>query len=447
MEKRIFLSVPALLISLSVFCQKTSIDLTFKAIHNAAYVRLDSVKVMNRTQGGDTVIHYPDTTLTIQITPGDTMLYAGYSPDYPVGVQESANQKSQFQLFPVYPNPVKYQGIVSMCLPEKGSVQVMVTDISGRVMINSGRDLEKGEHTFRFTPGDGHLYFLTARWNGTGQSIKILTAEPGDGRKCALEYTGSCNWNAGWKKSSPADGSSRESGIIDTPEADTFYTFQFASNIPCPGTPTVTYQGQVYHTVQILSQCWMKENLNVGTMINSSQDQADNDTIEKYCYSNNPDSCTKYGGLYLWDEVMQYTTEQGAQGICPPGWHIPADEEWKVLEGVADSHFAIGDPVWEYFSHYWGRGYDAGTNLITASGWKVIGGGTDLYGFSGLPSGGTEINGAFAQIMEVGYWWSSSVISTVESWSRAVANWQSGKVFHIHDIRQNGLPVRCIKDH
>ena len=73
----------------------------------------------------------------------------------------------------------------------------------------------------------------------------------------------------------------------------------------------------------------------------------DNGTMEKYCYNNEPDSCTKYGGLYQWDEMMQYTTQQGVQGICPPGWHLPTDEEWKVLEGAVDSQYGIGDPEWD----------------------------------------------------------------------------------------------------
>jgi uncharacterized protein (TIGR02145 family) len=78
-------------------------------------------------------------------------------------------------------------------------------------------------------------------------------------------------------------------------------------------------------------------------MINVSQYQSNNSIIEKYCYDNNLDSCTKYGGLYQWNEIMQYTTQQGVQGICPTGWHLPTDEEWKVLEGAADSQYGIGD--------------------------------------------------------------------------------------------------------
>ena len=97
-----------------------------------------------------------------------------------------------------------------------------------------------------------------------------------------------------------------ESGILDNPvTSDTIY-LQFATNIPCPGTPTVTYEGQVYNTIQIFSQCWLKENLNVGVMIDGQTYQWDNGIIEKYCYNNEPDNCTEYGGLYQWQEMMQH---------------------------------------------------------------------------------------------------------------------------------------------
>jgi spore coat protein U-like protein len=69
----------------------------------------------------------------------------------------------------------------------------------------------------------------------------------------------------------------------------------------------VTYQGETYETIQIGKQCWFKKNLNVGTMINVQKGQTKNDTIEKYCYNNDPANCKLYGCLYRWNEAMQYT--------------------------------------------------------------------------------------------------------------------------------------------
>jgi len=97
------------------------------------------------------------------------------------------------------------------------------------------------------------------------------------------------------------------------------------------GSSNIQYQGQNYNTVKIASQCWLKENLNVGTIIQGKLNQKDNGKIEKYCYNNDPANCEKYGGLYQWDEAMQYTKKEKAQGICPDGWHIPTKVEFEIL--------------------------------------------------------------------------------------------------------------------
>ena len=107
-----------------------------------------------------------------------------------------------------------------------------------------------------------------------------------------------------------------------------------------PGTNSSTwtcgdqliYDAQSYATVSIGSQCWMAENLNIGTMINGNSNQANNNIIEKYCYNNNSSNCATYGGLYQWKEMMQYTTMESTQGVCPTGWHLPSDSEWMTLE-------------------------------------------------------------------------------------------------------------------
>ncbi len=93
----------------------------------------------------------------------------------------------------------------------------------------------------------------------------------------------------------------------------------------------IRYEGQTYHTVLIGSQCLMKENLNVGTRINGAMEHSNNGVIEKYCYNDDTANCTIYGGLYQWDEAMQYITTAGAQGLCPAGSHIPTTAEWSTL--------------------------------------------------------------------------------------------------------------------
>lgn len=230
--------------------------------------------------------------------------------------------------------------------------------------------------------------------------------------------------------------------IKDAPQTDSLYMFEITEGIPCPGIPTVNYEGQIYNTVLIGSQCWLKENMNVGTMINGIDDMEDNGIIEKYCYDNDHANCDIYGGLYQWDEVMQYTTTQGAQGICPSDWHLPTDEEWKQLEGEVDSQYGYPDPEWDD----WGwRGFDAGINLKSTSGWNYGGSGTDLFGFTCLPGGERfHPDGIFTAITGYSILWSSSELGSFV-WIRGLL-YGSGEVHRKPLIKLHGWSVRCLKD-
>lgn len=123
----------------------------------------------------------------------------------------------------------------------------------------------------------------------------------------------------------------------------------------CP-VDSVLHGGQYYHTYAVGSQCWLRENLDIGIMIDSSIEQSNNGIIEKYCYSNDPLNCQLYGGLYQWNEAMQYIKVNGAQGVCPSGWHLASDQDYYQLENFLDP--AINNPN----SLGW-RGVDAGTRL------------------------------------------------------------------------------------
>lgn len=420
---------------------QNSIDLTFTAVGNTTYVQLDSIKVINRTHGSDTVLYWPDTVLSI----------------YSVGIYENSDVTSEFRVFQNYPNPVTDQTIMSLYVPEKDKVSIIVTDILGRVIIQSERVLDIGKHFFRFTPGNRNLCFFTASWQGQSSSIKVLQSRFYSGGSCTLEYTGSEALSPQLKAIKNIQGFSFspgdvllyigyvygfESGMLDSPQESQTYTFQLATNIPCPETSIVEYEGQVYNTIQIFNQCWLNENLNVGEMINGTMGQSNNGTIEKYCYNNEPDSCIKYGGLYQWNEMMQYITQQGARGICPPGWHLPTDEEWKVLQGAVDSQYGIGDNIWNNVGYY---GYDAGTNLKSTSGWHANGNGTDLFGFSGLPSGSRYCGSVFG-VGHNGFWWTSTVNNYSSAWLRYF-QYDFTKVNRYSTSKEVGYSVRCLKDY
>ena len=114
----------------------------------------------------------------------------------------------------------------------------------------------------------------------------------------------------------------------------------------CPDIPTIEYAGKIYNTVRIGKQCWLKENLNVGIMIDGINNATNNGIIEKYCWDDDLSKCELYGGFYQWKEAMLYDTTERAQGICPPGWHIPTYAEFQIcstaVRGQASALIAVG---------------------------------------------------------------------------------------------------------
>jgi uncharacterized protein (TIGR02145 family) len=88
--------------------------------------------------------------------------------------------------------------------------------------------------------------------------------------------------------------------------------------------------GQVYPVIRLGSNWWMGRNLDIGTVLDPSVDPSNNGIIEKFVYPGGPHA-DLYGGLYTWAEMMNYGYEEGSRGICPPGWRIPTDSDWKDL--------------------------------------------------------------------------------------------------------------------
>ena len=190
------------------------------------------------------------------------------------------------------------------------------------------------------------------------------------------------------------------------------------------GTSTVDYGGQTYHTVQIGTQCWLKENLNVGIMINGTQEQTNNSTIEKYCHSNDPANCTAYGGLYQWNEAMEYLTIPGAKGICPTGWHIPMYAELQKLD-TAVSHSGIA---------------------LKAVGQGIgIGAGTNVSGFSAMLAGYRSNDGSFGSLGVDAYFGSSTEHNALNEFFMYLY-YSDSSINYSYDVKEYGFSVRCVRD-
>lgn len=184
------------------------------------------------------------------------------------------------------------------------------------------------------------------------------------------------------------------------------------TGIPCPGIPTVNYAGKTYNTVQIGDQCWLKENLNY-------------ETTNSWCYDNNTANCNTYGRLYTWLAAMNGSTTEGAQGICPDGWHIPTLAEFEELETF------VGDQAAKLVRE------DQPATAFTP---------TNETGFSALFAGyRNNDHGSFGNMGFDTYFWSSSERSSFYAYGLYLYYYYSD-VSLIHGIKDYGFSVRCVQD-
>ncbi len=202
---------------------------------------------------------------------------------------------------------------------------------------------------------------------------------------------------------------------------------------PTCGTPfTDPRDGKSYPTIQAGTQCWMASNLNAGTRINGSQTQGNNGVMEKYCFNNLESNCDLYGGLYQWNEMMQFTTLPESQGICPEGWHIPSDAEVFILISHLGGLDSAGGKMKETGTALWlspntGATNESGLNLRPASF-------RDYLGNFSTPLG------------ERGTLWTSTQNGGTYGWDYSFYYNTDDAVRNNGAMKSNGFSVRCLKN-
>jgi uncharacterized protein (TIGR02145 family) len=201
---------------------------------------------------------------------------------------------------------------------------------------------------------------------------------------------------------------------------------------PAPEEDTITdIEGNVYNTVTIGNQIWMKENLrttkyNDGSDIPLVTDRTDwgNLTTPGTCWYENSESIgTTYGALYNW-----YAVNTGK--LCPTGWHAPIDEEWTILISCLGGEDIAGGKLKESGINHWESPNTGATNES---------------GFTGLPGGYRNYNGNFDNIVLFGYWWSAKGNETAYAWNRYM-NYNYAIVYRYSRRKEIGYSVRCLKD-
>lgn len=196
---------------------------------------------------------------------------------------------------------------------------------------------------------------------------------------------------------------------------------------------TVTdIDGNVYNTVTIGDQIWMKENLKVqkynnGNPISHVIDSAIwvNQFNGAYCYYNN-DSIT-YSDLY--GKLYNYYAIEDSRKICPIGWSIPTQTDWETLFTHLGGVAIAGGKMKETGTAHW---LSPNTDATNSS------------GFAGLPGGFRRSTGSFGWVDTTSNWWSSTPVSCYVWMYRLSYN--SAAVDDYGQYPGSGYSIRCLKD-
>ncbi|MDF1546839.1 MAG: fibrobacter succinogenes major paralogous domain-containing protein [Bacteroidales bacterium] len=205
-------------------------------------------------------------------------------------------------------------------------------------------------------------------------------------------------------------------------------------------TGTVTdADGNVYKTVKIGTQTWMAENLKTTKYRNGDaipEVTEDDEWMYLFtgaycnCY-NDVNNVTLYGRLYNWYAVTD------SRNIAPAGWHVPSEEEWKILSDFLGGEDIAGGKLKSTGNTEDGNGLWFSPNT----------GASDEFGFKALPGScrDSELGKFLGFLGDVGYWWASTSYSNGQAYSRRT-------VFHSSVLekkimyKQSGFSLRCVKD-
>ena len=212
----------------------------------------------------------------------------------------------------------------------------------------------------------------------------------------------------------------------------TAYGNEVSFTVPLGLGQFVDIDGNIYDTIAIGTQVWMKQNLKVAKyrngdsiptgLSNTTWQSATSGAYATYNYQTVNDSI--YGKLYNWYAVAD------PRGLCPTNWHVPSDQEWTTLENYLGGRSVAGGKMKEVGLTHW-----ASPNT----------GATNSSGFTGLPGGIRNNVGTYGLIGNYGFWWSATQSSTTNAYYRYLYP-NLSSVGRQNVSKGSGFSVRCIKD-
>jgi len=404
------------------------IVITFEGTVNATPTPLDSIRVMNLPQGGDTTIYFPDNVLVLGSTEVSEAGSAGFAMQS-------------------LPNP--FSGSTEVVLEAMGGVtQLALFDVAGRELVAQTANLAAGAHRFLVNCERPGVHLLTMVQGGVRSSLRLVATEGAGVTGLSLvgrSVQGAPKSDRSLFTWTPGDelryiGYATSAGVLhsaaidEVPVATATRTFIMAAGAVCPDSPSVTdSDGNVYAVVQIGSQCWMASNLRTTTYANGDLVPNVTDAAQWVGlttgawvhYNNDSQYENPYGKLYNWYAVAD------PRNVCPTGWHVPSDAEWTVLSVYLGGESVAGGKMKSTGTQYWGSPNEGATNES---------------GFSGLPGGNRNWNaGGFGGLVLSGNWRSDTEAGFGEAWTYGLSI-DDGILFRGDPSKNYGFSVRCLRD-
>ncbi len=366
----------------------------------------------------------------------------------------------------IYPNPFNESATVLLSDMITGNTVVSIADLSGRIVLSEHVFLTGNDNALQLSGLKAGVYFIEVTSGNAKYALKAISVS--DFSSPALKVSGNILKNKPGIETKSVAFSPKNLVPMYYEDGDRLLLTCYAANnttilslIP-EENQTVTAEfvactdpdGYHYAVVEIGDQRWMAENLKyLPSVVGPGTWSLTEPCYYVYGYNGTnvneaiaTENYATYGVLYNWPAAMNgeassASVPSGVKGVCPTGWHLPSDDEWKILEGNVDSQYGPGHYVWNEVGF---NGYDAGKRLKATSGWNNFGNGTDNYGFKALP-GGSQSQGSFYYLGKSTSWFSATETTTNNPWSRGLQelydeSWRNA------GAGSAGQSIRCLKN-
>ncbi len=401
-----------------IICQLPGQDYKISFAGEGAATAVETVIVENLDQG---------TTITLT---GNDVLHLVAA----IGVPGEESARGGLRFFTGRESGETY---VSFFQPKAGRITLCLSDLQGKRLVLQELYLGQGLHTFALKCRLPGLYVLNVKIPGTELNGKFTSTGTGQLTEIRHTESGSVDYlksNANLVQMQYNDGEVLMF-LVKTEHYSTISTM-----IPTGSTTLTTtfieardLNSYDYTVVKIGEQFWLSENLrstfyNNGEGIPMVVENADwlGLTSGACCYydfaSNNH---LTYGMMYNWYAIA-------TDNICPPGWHVPTENEWLQLSDYLGEMSQAGGKMKEAgFEHWSSPNTDA----------------TNSSGFTALPGGYRDgtLNGGFYNLGTFCYFWASTAINTTNAYVHILFH-DEGSMYRTTQNKNSAYSVRCIKN-